>query len=63
MRIVGDVKGLVENTIQEMENIEDMNTLFSSGLTDSFNIPTSAPTYSNSSPKLSPSLIAHAISP
>ena len=44
MRILEEVKYLVENTIQEIQDIEDISMLFSSGLTDSFNIPTSKPT-------------------
>ena len=63
MRIVGDVKGLVEITIQEMETVEDVGVVFSSGLTDSFNIPTSAPISNISSPKLQNSIITQSISP
>jgi hypothetical protein len=50
MRIMEDMKSLVMNTIQEIQTIEDINMLLSSGLTDIFNIPTSKP----SSPKQHP---------
>jgi len=40
MRIMSDLKALVENTVEEIRTIEDIETLFASPLTDTFTNPT-----------------------
>ena len=54
MRIIDDMKLLVENTIQSVQTIDDLTTLFSSPLTDSINMPTFQPTQSQAVSKTSP---------
>lgn len=39
MRIMVELKALVEVTIQEIQTVDDIQMLFSSGLNDSLNIP------------------------